>query len=60
MSEHNSGSDVISMSEPRRERNDAMLNGSKMWITNGPEASLLIVYAKTIRIKVLKGISHFL
>ena len=61
MSEHNSGSDVISMSLKAEKRNDRyVLDGSKMWITNGPEASLLIVYAKTSQDKGSKGISAFL
>ncbi|KDD71878.1 acyl-CoA dehydrogenase, partial [Helicosporidium sp. ATCC 50920] len=49
MSEPNSGSDVVSM-RLRAEKNSAgdyVLNGSKMWITNGPIAETLVVYAKT-------------
>src|SRR5687767_11989050 len=48
MSEPNAGSDVVSM-QTRAERRDGgfVINGSKMWITNGPEADLTIVYAKT-------------
>src|SRR6476659_6946453 len=48
MSETGSGSDVVSMrlaAEPRGDR--YVLNGTKMWITNGPDASTLVVYAKT-------------
>lgn len=48
MSEPNAGSDVVSM-QLRAEKNgsDYILNGNKMWITNGPEAGVLVVYAKT-------------
>ncbi len=48
MSEANSGSDVMSMSLRAELKDDVfILNGSKMWITNGPEADTLIVYART-------------
>ncbi len=48
MSEAGSGSDVVSMKLRAEKRNDHfILNGNKMWITNGPEASTLVVYAKT-------------
>ena len=48
MSEVGSGSDVVSMKLKAEKRNDRfILNGNKMWITNGPDASTLIVYAKT-------------
>ena len=48
MSEVGSGSDVISMKTTAEEKNDIfILNGSKMWITNGPIADTIIVYAKT-------------
>ncbi len=47
MSESNSGSDVMSMQLKARKQGDRyILNGTKMWITNGPEADTLIVYAK--------------
>ena len=61
MSEHNSGSDVVSMSLQADKRNDRfVLNGSKMWITNGPDATTFIVYAKTDKDKGSKGITAFL
>lgn len=61
MSEHGAGSDVISMSLKAEKRNDRyILNGSKMWITNGPDADTLIVYAKTDMTKDAKGITAFL
>jgi len=48
MSESNSGSDVVSMKlSAKKEGNNYILNGSKMWITNGPYADTLVVYAKT-------------
>jgi isovaleryl-CoA dehydrogenase len=48
MSEHYSGSDVVSMKLSATPDGDGYrLNGNKMWITNGPEASVLVVYAKT-------------
>lgn len=48
MSEPNSGSDVLSMQLKAKDQGDHyLLNGSKMWITNGSEASTLVVYAKT-------------
>ncbi len=48
MSEPGAGSDVVSMKLRAEKRNDGfMLNGNKMWITNGPDANTLIVYAKT-------------
>ena len=61
MSEHNSGSDVVSMSLRADKKNDKfVLNGSKMWITNGPDASTIIVYAKTDKERGSKGITAFL
>ena len=61
MSEHNSGSDVVSMSLQADKRNDRfVLNGSKMWITNGPDATTIIVYAKTSKDRGSKGITAFL
>jgi len=48
MSEPSSGSDVVSMQLHAEKHNDRyVLNGNKMWITNGPDASTLVVYAKT-------------
>ncbi|XP_059614575.1 isovaleryl-CoA dehydrogenase, mitochondrial-like [Phlebotomus argentipes] len=48
MSEPNSGSDVVSMKTRAEKKGDYyILNGSKFWITNGPDADTLIVYAKT-------------
>lgn len=48
MSEPNSGSDVLSMQLKAQDSGDHyILNGNKMWITNGPEANVLVVYAKT-------------
>ncbi|MEM9879833.1 MAG: isovaleryl-CoA dehydrogenase [Pseudomonadota bacterium] len=61
MSEHSSGSDVVSMKLRAEKRNDRyVLNGSKMWITNAPEASTLVVYAKTDMSAGPKGITAFL
>ena len=61
MSEAGSGSDVVSMSL-RAEAQDGhfVLNGTKMWITNGPDADVLIVYAKTDPKAGAKGITAFL
>ena len=48
MSEPNAGSDVVSMRLRARKQGDRyVLNGSKMWITNGPQAETLVVYGKT-------------
>src|SRR5579875_3328811 len=48
MSEANAGSDVVSMQLRAERRGDRyILNGTKMWITNGPDADVLVVYAKT-------------
>jgi len=61
MSEPNSGSDVVSMQMKAEKRGDEyVLNGSKMWITNGPSADLVIVYAKTDMNAKQKGISTFI
>lgn len=58
MSEANSGSDVVSMQLQAVRKNDHfVLNGTKMWITNGPEANVLVVYAKTDKQAGSKGIS---
>ncbi|KAG9463789.1 hypothetical protein GDO78_021064 [Eleutherodactylus coqui] len=48
MSEANAGSDVVSMKLKAEKKGDYyVLNGSKFWITNGPDADVLVVYAKT-------------
>src|SRR5690606_7490774 len=48
MSESGSGSDVVSLNLRAEKKNDRyVLNGTKMWITNGPDADTLVVYAKT-------------
>ncbi|HEX8665200.1 MAG TPA: isovaleryl-CoA dehydrogenase [Beijerinckiaceae bacterium] len=61
MSEPGSGSDVVSMRTRADKRGDAyVLNGSKMWITNGPEAETLVVYAKTDPNAGSRGITAFL
>jgi len=61
MSEAGSGSDVVSMTLRADARGDAfVLNGSKMWITNGPDADVLVVYAKTDAQRGAQGISAFL
>lgn len=61
MSESGSGSDVVSM-RTRAQAVDGgyVLNGSKMWITNGPDADLVIVYAKTVPDGGSKGITAFI
>ncbi len=61
MSEPGSGSDVVSMKLRAEKRNDRyILNGNKMWITNGPDAHTLVVYAKTDPEAGPKGITAFL
>jgi isovaleryl-CoA dehydrogenase len=61
MSEPNSGSDVVSMKLRAEKRgNKYILNGSKMWITNGPDADVIVVYAKTDPEKNSKGITAFI
>ena len=61
MSEAGAGSDVVSMSLRAERRNDHYrLNGNKYWITNGPEADTLVVYAKTDLDAGAKGITAFL
>jgi isovaleryl-CoA dehydrogenase len=61
MSEPEAGSDVVSM-RLRAERQDDrfILNGAKMWITNGPDADVLVVYAKTNPQAGARGITAFL
>ena len=61
MSEPGAGSDVVSMKLRAEKRNDRfVLNGNKMWITNGPDADTLVVYAKTDPAAGPKGITAFL
>ncbi|MGB3808658.1 MAG: isovaleryl-CoA dehydrogenase [Parvibaculum sp.] len=61
MSEPGAGSDVVSMRLKAEKRGDRfVLNGNKMWITNGPDADTLIVYAKTDPAAGPKGITPFL
>jgi isovaleryl-CoA dehydrogenase len=61
MSEPGSGSDVVSMRTRAEKKGDRyVLNGSKMWITNGPEANTLVVYAKTDPSAGPRGITAFL
>ena len=48
MSEHNAGSDVVSLRlNAKRDGDDYVLNGTKMWITNGPDAHTYVIYART-------------
>jgi isovaleryl-CoA dehydrogenase len=61
MSESNSGSDVVSMKlSAKKEGSKYILNGTKMWITNGPDADTLVVYAKTDPEKGSRGITAFI
>jgi isovaleryl-CoA dehydrogenase len=61
MSEPGAGSDVVSMSTRADKRGERyILNGSKMWITNGPAADTLVVYAKTDRAAGPRGITAFI
>lgn len=61
MSEPGAGSDVVSMRlEARKKGDHYILNGNKMWITNGPDADVLVVYAKTAKDAGPRGISAFL
>jgi isovaleryl-CoA dehydrogenase len=61
MSEPNAGSDVISMKLHARKQGDRyLLNGNKMWITNGPDADVFVVYAKTEPQLGAKGITAFI
>jgi isovaleryl-CoA dehydrogenase len=61
MSESNSGSDVVSMQlQARASGNKYILDGTKMWITNGPDADVLVVYAKTDKQAASKGITAFI
>jgi isovaleryl-CoA dehydrogenase len=61
MSEPGAGSDVVGMRTRAEKRADCyVLNGSKMWITNGPDAEVLVVYAKTDPEAGPRGITAFL
>src|ERR687894_2926511 len=61
MSEPGAGSDVVSMTTRADKRGDRyVLNGTKMWITNGPHADTLVVYAKTDPAAAARGITAFL
>ncbi|MCH2167795.1 MAG: isovaleryl-CoA dehydrogenase [Oceanicola sp.] len=61
MSEAGAGSDVVSMKLHAQKRNDRfILNGTKYWITNGPDADTLVVYAKTDPDAGSRGITAFL
>src|ERR1700745_1011742 len=61
MSEPGAGSDVVSMQLRAVRRNEGyVLNGRKMWITNGPDADVLVVYAKTDPAAGPRGISAFI
>lgn len=60
MSEPNAGSDVVSMkTSAKKEGGKWILNGNKMWITNGPDADVLVVYART-EVEGKKGITAFI
>src|SRR6202166_4240666 len=61
MSEPGAGSDVVSMQLRAEKRGDGyVLNGRKMWITNGPDADVFVVYAKTDPAAGARGISAFI
>ena len=61
MSEPNAGSDVVSMKlKAEKDGDHYVLNGSKMWITNGPDADTYIIYAKTDTTSGSKGITAFI
>ena len=61
MSEANAGSDVVSMKLKAEKKGDRyILNGSKMWITNGPDASTFVIYAKTDKDASSRGITAFI
>ncbi|MBK7592694.1 MAG: isovaleryl-CoA dehydrogenase [Betaproteobacteria bacterium] len=61
MSEPGAGSDVVSMRlAARRDGDRYVLDGSKMWITNGPDADTLVVYARTDRDAGPRGITAFI
>ncbi len=61
MSEPNAGSDVVSMTlRAEKQGNRYLLNGNKMWITNGPDAHVYVVYAKTDMHAGSRGITAFI
>ena len=61
MSEPNAGSDVVSMKLRADKKGDKyILNGNKMWITNGPDANVYVIYAKTDTSAGSKGITAFI
>lgn len=61
MSEPNAGSDVVSMKLRAEKQGDVyVLNGTKMWITNGPDANTYVIYAKTAPEKGAHGITAFI
>ena len=61
MSEANAGSDVVSMRlQARRDGDRYILNGTKMWITNGPDADVYVIYAKTEPAAGSRGITAFI
>lgn len=61
MSEHSAGSDVVSMKLRAEKKGDKfILNGSKMWITNGPDAHTYVIYAKTEPAKGAHGMTAFI
>lgn len=61
MSEPNAGSDVVSLRLRAEKKGDRyLLNGTKMWITNGPEADVIVVYARTDPDAGPRGITAFL
>ena len=61
MSETGAGSDVVSMQLKADKQGDKyVLNGNKMWITNGPDADVIVVYAKTDMAAGSRGISAFI
>jgi len=61
MSEHSAGSDVVSMRTTAKAVDGGwLLNGTKMWITNGPDADFIVVYAKTDSGQGAKGITAFI
>jgi len=61
MSEPNAGSDVVSMKLRADKKGDKyILNGNKMWITNGPDANVYVIYAKTDTAAGSKGITAFI
>jgi isovaleryl-CoA dehydrogenase len=61
MSEHSAGSDVVSMKTTAKKVDGGyVIDGSKMWITNGPDADYIVVYAKTSPEKKSRGITAFI